>query len=177
MRSSREKPDRIDVWPAFSDTMLAFLLVVVIMLVFQVARNITIVSDASLVIQRQVQEDQDKVRALVEDLGNQFGTIEIANTDGNAQEITLGSEALFAPASATLSPRGEVLLSRLVRRIVREDVSTLKEIIVKGHTDERPISTSTFPSNWELSTARASRVVRSLIEGTGGKARIDPNKV
>ncbi|HHW18203.1 MAG TPA: OmpA family protein, partial [Firmicutes bacterium] len=40
-------------------------------------------------------------------------------------------------------------------------------IRVEGHTDNWPISTDKFPSNWELSTARATNVVRFLIEEAG----------
>jgi chemotaxis protein MotB len=39
------------------------------------------------------------------------------------------------------------------------------QVMVEGHTDTVPISGSLFPTNWELSTARASRVVRFLIAG------------
>jgi chemotaxis protein MotB len=44
---------------------------------------------------------------------------------------------------------------------------------VNGHTDDRPISTAEFPSNWELSSARASRVARHLIEKGVHPARIE----
>jgi chemotaxis protein MotB len=45
-------------------------------------------------------------------------------------------------------------------------------IMVEGHTDPVPIHGSVFPTNWELSTARASRVVRSLIAGGVPAARL-----
>lgn len=44
---------------------------------------------------------------------------------------------------------------------------------VNGHTDDRPISTPEFPSNWELSSARASRVARYLIEQGVDASRIE----
>jgi chemotaxis protein MotB len=40
-------------------------------------------------------------------------------------------------------------------------------VAVEGHTDDVPISTALFPSNWELSTARATRIVRYLVEAAG----------
>ena len=99
------------------------------------------------------------------------------------------SEVLFDTASATLGPGG--------RAQIRQLASTLKEVIaeipddidwilrVDGHTDQRPIDTTRFPSNWELSTARAVEVVKFLIDegipaerlaavGFGAEQPLDP---
>jgi chemotaxis protein MotB len=46
------------------------------------------------------------------------------------------------------------------------------QVMVEGHTDAVPIRGSVFPTNWELSTARASRVVRFLIAGGVGQTRL-----
>lgn len=46
------------------------------------------------------------------------------------------------------------------------------KVDVEGHTDNRPISTYRYPSNWELSTARASSVIRYLVNETG----LDPER-
>ena len=40
----------------------------------------------------------------------------------------------------------------------------VESVIIEGHTDDRPIQTAAFPSNWELSGARASSVVRFFLE-------------
>ena len=40
-------------------------------------------------------------------------------------------------------------------------------VMIEGHTDSRPISTARYPSNWELSTARATSVLRYLVETRG----------
>ena len=45
--------------------------------------------------------------------------------------------------------------------------TTPYRIEIIGHTDDQPVATPQFPSNWELSTARASRVARYLIESGG----------
>jgi chemotaxis protein MotB len=77
------------------------------------------------------------------------------------------SEVLFASGSAELEPEGRKQLSQLASALA-EIATTIPEDIdwvlrVDGHTDRRPISTPEFPSNWELSTARAISVVKFLI--------------
>ena len=78
------------------------------------------------------------------------------------------SEVLFAPGSADLGPeaRRELdLLAGALRQISAKIPPEIAWVLrVDGHTDRRPISTSQFPSNWELSTARATEVVKYLIE-------------
>lgn len=78
------------------------------------------------------------------------------------------SEVLFAPGEALLSPAGLEALRPLANAI-REIEGTIPADVdwvlqVDGHTDNRPINTPQFPSNWELSLARALSVVRFLIE-------------
>jgi chemotaxis protein MotB len=62
---------------------------------------------------------------------------------------------------------GQADLSQAARRVVRELADVLLseegEIRVEGHTDNAPIATSRFASNWELSAARATEVIRFLI--------------
>lgn len=75
-------------------------------------------------------------------------------------QLTLNDRLLFGSGSAQLTTDGLLLLgeiSRIIKPLGRE-------IRVEGHTDDRPISTALYPSNWELSTARAIRVVKYLIE-------------
>ncbi len=77
------------------------------------------------------------------------------------------SELLFPTASATLVPAGRKQLAQLaqtlksVTRTIPADIDWV--LRVDGHTDRRPIHTTRFPSNWELSTARALSVVNYLI--------------
>ncbi|MEI6557810.1 MAG: peptidoglycan -binding protein [Rhodospirillaceae bacterium] len=78
------------------------------------------------------------------------------------------SEVLFPTGSATLQEAGKGQLAQLARtlidiaRTIPPDVNWI--LRVDGHTDPRRIATSQFPSNWELSTARAISVVKFLIE-------------
>ena len=77
------------------------------------------------------------------------------------------SEVLFPSGSATLTPEGFTAMDQLASAILDLDRQIPKEIDwalqVDGHTDARPIQSAPFPSNWELSTARASSVVKFLI--------------
>jgi len=77
------------------------------------------------------------------------------------------SEVLFASGNAALNEAGKEQLRRLaeaIKEISAKIPTNLKWVLrVDGHTDILPISTAKFPSNWELSTARALSVVRFLI--------------
>jgi chemotaxis protein MotB len=78
------------------------------------------------------------------------------------------SEVLFPSASAQLEEGGKAELAKMADTLKEMSKSIPKEVnwimTVIGHTDKRPISTAQFPSNWELSTARALSVVKFLIE-------------
>jgi len=78
------------------------------------------------------------------------------------------SEVLFAPGHAVLDDDAKTQLQPVVdalKEIASEIPSDIKWILlVEGHTDRRPISTAQFPSNWELSTARAISVVRFAMD-------------
>ena len=77
------------------------------------------------------------------------------------------SEVLFASGQAALTPEGLAAMDQLASAIVELERTIPKEIDwglqIDGHTDARPISSAQFPSNWELSTARASSVVKYMI--------------
>lgn len=73
-------------------------------------------------------------------------------------EISLGNVLLFEQGEATLKKNAEVILYQVGGLFNKND----GQIVVEGHTDDVPIETNAFPSNWELSSARASSVVRFL---------------
>ena len=77
------------------------------------------------------------------------------------------AEVLFPSGQAELTPEGLAAIDQLATAILELERTIPPEIDwvlqVDGHTDRRPISSFQFPSNWELSTARAISVVRYLI--------------
>jgi chemotaxis protein MotB len=72
----------------------------------------------------------------------------------------LTDNVLFASGQAALEPRGVPLLTEVGNLL---GVDRLHPVLVEGNTDDVPISTAQYASNWELSTARATQVVRFLI--------------
>jgi chemotaxis protein MotB len=78
------------------------------------------------------------------------------------------AEVLFPSGSATLEPEGReqiAQLAGLLRDVAAKIPPDIDWVLrVDGHTDVRPISTFLFPSNWELSAARAVEVVKVLID-------------
>ncbi|MBH8580930.1 OmpA/MotB family protein [Bisbaumannia pacifica] len=83
--------------------------------------------------------------------------VSVAETE---QGITLriDDQLLFSSGDATLTGPGRELLSGLIPTLE----SFPGRLSVEGHSDNVPIATARFPSNWELSTARASAVLRDL---------------
>lgn len=78
--------------------------------------------------------------------------------------LEMPSAAFFSSGSATLSEEGKVLLQEIMQKNLNTDKYKDYQITVEGHTDDMPINTPQFPSNWELSTARSAAVVRFFIE-------------
>ncbi len=72
----------------------------------------------------------------------------------------LTDKLLFASGKATLSPTADPLLEKIASLL---NIDRVHPIAVEGNTDDVPIHTGEFPSNWELSAARASTVVNFLI--------------
>lgn len=78
--------------------------------------------------------------------------------DDRVVTVRLGDRVLFDLGSADLRPDAAAALHRVGEALARVGA----EVRVEGHTDDLPIATARFPSNWELSTARAAAVVRVL---------------
>jgi len=82
--------------------------------------------------------------------------------------VLIQGDGLFEPASATLAPRVLPLMARIGEAVARVKGS----VLVRGHSDDRPIRSARFPSNWHLSQARADSVAAVLAPQLGG-SRVD----
>lgn len=102
------------------------------------------------------------VKAIRDKLMTGVGSVEDSSEfkveiKGDALVFTIGSDLLFAPGSARPNEKAVAVFNKVYESIKDKPIELLE---VEGHTDGDPISTVTFPSNWELSTGRASSVVR-----------------
>lgn len=108
------------------------------------------------------EESFREIEESIEELtkAGELGGISAKRTDKGLL-LTFDDKYLFAPASAYLDRDAKKLLDKVGVLICKKFV--LHAMRVEGHTDSSPISTSQYPSNWELSAARASSVVRYMI--------------
>lgn len=92
--------------------------------------------------------------------------------DSKGVVIELSSGAFYKPGSAELREEAVPYLEKIAQTISAPRYATYN-VQIEGHTDDEPISTERFPSNWELSTSRAATVVRFFSDGKF----IDPLKM
>jgi len=90
------------------------------------------------------------------------GPVEVTQTEKELR-LRIDDRVMFDLGSANLRPEAQQLLARLTPILRRYPF----RIEVEGHTDDLPIRNAVFPSNWELSAARAGSVVRALITRGG----------
>jgi len=86
----------------------------------------------------------------------------------DAVTLEINDQILFDRGSAALKASGEALLAELAKLLAQQTAL----VSVEGHTDDSPIRNERFASNWELSSARATNVTRSLIAHA-----VDPTRV
>lgn len=78
-------------------------------------------------------------------------------------KITFPDKALFDPAKADLKP-ASVKVLEFMSQVLNQEIFKDRMVRIEGHTDNVPINNIRFPSNWELSTIRATTVLRYFTE-------------
>lgn len=94
-------------------------------------------------------------------------TVEIVTLDDGVY-LRIRDAALFASGDATLGAEGRTIVAALSEVTASLEIPT----VVAGHADDRPIGTDRYPSNWELSAARAAGVARFLVASGQGAAMV-----
>ncbi|TAN70330.1 MAG: hypothetical protein EPN17_05595 [Methylobacter sp.] len=106
-------------------------------------------------------EDENKLQQQLTKTIDEFGlnkTVNIKVTQGYAQ-LEIQDKVLFKSSEAGLTASGEALIKRLAP-LLKQAVGL---ILIEGHTDNIPIKTAQFPSNWELGASRATSVLHFLV--------------
>ncbi|MFI5178821.1 MAG: flagellar motor protein MotB [Vicinamibacterales bacterium] len=114
--------------------------------------------------------DGDARSALERELGDVLQATEVHLTnDRRGLVLSIPEAGAFPVGGSDLSPAAEQFMRRLATALGRVS----NAVRIEGHTDDTPIHTARFASNWELSTARATSVVEFLVEQGG----IDPARL
>ena len=104
-----------------------------------------------------------KFRSLID-----AGKLQVRIQDGR-MVVVLASDVLFPSGSATLSRDGRAAISEVAQLLAS---IPKRQFQVEGHTDNVPISTAQYPSNWELAAARALNVTKTMVEAGMPQDRI-----
>lgn len=106
----------------------------------------------------EVKQDLDSLLTVEK----QQGLVDIT-LDRDGIKLFFNSSSFYGSGEADLLPTGEQIIDKVTQAMNALDFYKFN-VDVEGHTDNVPISTPVFPSNWELSVARASGVVKYFIE-------------
>ncbi len=158
-RRTLSDPVSMRPWPSFVDALAATLLVLVFV--------ITLLSIFSGKVLDEM-EGREKAAEARSKLDEDFAVLVAAEgmkieQNGVELRILLPESLLFASGEAEPTEEGARLLARLGPHL---QGMTEGQIVVEGHTDDRAIRgqlAERYPTNWELSTARASHVVRQFV--------------
>ena len=161
----------LNVWPAFTDVSIAMLLIFLFFIFIQ------FVSNSKLFLKIRMEKKQDTIQEAFERrFANEIkeGSISI-DRDGNLQRFMFSDRILFKTGEAELQPLGLITLTAVGKLLQNYKTDAkgqqlYQSIQIEGHTDNVPIETFQFPSNWELSSARAIAVLRLFVD----EVSIDP---
>ena len=109
-----------------------------------------------------VQKEMEKIKSEVEEfvMKNKLGGKVQVEVGERGAVITISDVIIFPPGEADFTRQATPILEKITD-LLRQFPYKVK---VEGHTDNQPIHTEKYPSNWELSTARAAKLVRYFID-------------
>jgi chemotaxis protein MotB len=138
--------------------------------------NLTIADQAKRLksLQDLIQSQKDvmiRLKSSISDALNNYKSDELSVyiKDGNVY-VSLEEKLLFKSGSAVVDKKGKEALKSLAQVLINTKDITM---VIEGHTDNVPIKTKQFEDNWDLSTARATSIVRILTKDNG----FDPNRI
>jgi len=152
-------------WPPWADVLLIILLMLILYIFMQfISYSSASIDELVVVKKRQSQMEEEILGEFEKDYRNDI----MINRDGSLQKITFSDKILFDLGKSELKEQGKMVLLRIGRILNKNQF--YKSIQIEGHTDNFPITGSLrlrYPSNWELSSARATSVVRYMQDHAG----------
>ncbi len=118
--------------------------------------------DASSIQPSKADSLFEAIKAYIKEAGL-ASQLSVAKKGDQAVLLRMADSALFDSAKAEINPTAGQLLGS-ISGILTEYMDDIQMVRIEGHTDNRPINTKQFNSNWELSTSRAVNVLRRLLE-------------
>lgn len=140
---------------------LITMLLALFMVLFALSQNVTksqakIISETSAIAEI---EQLEELKALFSEKVAKNENIKYLN-DGRGLVIRLNNSVLFDTGSAIIKEDALKTINEIIETVSQID----NNVVVEGHTDSTPINTDKFPSNWELSTARATNIIAYMIK-------------
>lgn len=154
-----------NIWACFTDVAISMLLILIFFILLQFIVNSKAISRIRMEKKQNIMK-----RAFERRFSKEISEGEMRIViDGNLQRFTFSDQVLFDSGEAVLKQSGREILATVgillrAHRYMRDEEGRRQELYksiqINGHTDNVPIQTDRFPSNWELSSARAMAVLR-----------------
>lgn len=170
MMPEKKPGENLEEWMTTYSDMVTLLLCFFVMLVAASKVDAVMFEQIRTGIAREFMDRQvdQPITLLIADLNDDLKTLRLDERDNLLGDDHLGvvldlnANTFFDSGSAELKPEATPILTRLASTLKLKQYNIFR-FEVQGHTDDNPINTERFPSNWELSSARASAVTRFLI--------------
>lgn len=174
MKQLEPPPEEVEDWLTTYADAITLLMAFFVMLLTFAEFDVPAYQEAAAAIANNIGEgekdaksDSQSLKIDVEDVVFEMQADQVVDVklDKKGVVIDLAGGAFFKPGNAQLNEAAVPVLDK-ISQMIKEEKFKLFNIEVEGHSDPSPISNEMFPSNWELSSARASTVVRFF--GTAG---------
>jgi chemotaxis protein MotB len=168
--SKKKSDENVEDWMTTYGDMVTLLLTFFVMLASISKVEIPLYEQVAAGIQKEIgkKETESPIALMKIDLQDAIYSLQaekevVVGTDDRGVVLEFASTALYRPGSAEVKAEGLPLLGRMAETLNSPRYRGYL-IEVEGHTDDDPIATAQFPSNWELSAGRATRVARTFID-------------
>lgn len=109
----------------------------------------------------QAISSMSKVEKLLSENLTQSKSVKLIKTE-KGLTIRVNNKILFDEGSASVKPEAEKTLNEITKVLTKID----NPVIIEGHTDSIPIQNEKYPSNWELSTSRATNIISYMLKNS-----------